>query len=104
MSEQLHTQQWLCFQLGSETYAQRVGQVQEIRDYISPVPIPGAPDCVEGVLNVRGEIVTIVSGQSMLALPDAHSCAHIIVLETEMAWSASVSVKFEKSLCWHQKK
>lgn len=83
MSEQLHTQQWLCFQLGSETYAQRVGQVQEIRDYISPVPIPGAPDCVEGVLNVRGEIVTIVSGQSMLALPDAHSCAHIIVLETE---------------------
>jgi purine-binding chemotaxis protein CheW len=83
MSEQLHTEQWFCFQLGSETYAQHVGQVREILDYTRPVPVPGALHCVEGVLNVRGDIVTIVSGPSMLELDNTPDhCAHIIVLAT----------------------
>lgn len=84
MSEQLHTEQWLCFQLGSETYAQQVGQIREILDYANPVPIPGSEHYVEGVLNVRGEIVTIVSAQSLLELGvEDELCAHIMVLETD---------------------
>jgi purine-binding chemotaxis protein CheW len=84
MSEQLQTEQWLCFELGSETYAQRVIQVREILDYRLPVAVPGAHQSVEGVLNIRGEIVTIVSGQHMLDLKETdHRSQHIMVVETD---------------------
>lgn len=83
MSEQLHDQQWLCFRIEDETYAHPVNQVREILDYLSPVPVPGAQSCVEGVLNVRGEIVTIVSSKQLLGLDEAvNDSEHIIVLET----------------------
>lgn len=83
MSEQLQLEQWLCFQLESETYAQPVEQVKEILDYSQPVPVPGSQACVEGVLNVRGEIVTIVCAAHLLGLPSfKQEKAHIIVLET----------------------
>lgn len=100
MSEQLHRQQWLCFQLGSETYAQQVEQVREILDYTTPVPIPGAPNCVEGVLNVRGEIVTIVSGHLILSLPSKQQpCAHIVVLETHNGL-VGISVGEVQQISW----
>jgi len=85
MSEQLQLEQWLCFQIEDETYAHPVSQVREILDYLTPVPVPGAQFCVEGVLNIRGEIVTIVSSKHLLGLDDAsrHS-EHIIVLETSV--------------------
>lgn len=83
MSEQLHSEQWLCFQIEDETYAHPVSQVREILDYLSPVPVPGAQDFVEGVLNVRGEIVTIVSCKQLLGLAQiTRDSEHIIVLET----------------------
>lgn len=83
MSEQLQLQQWLCFQIEDETYAHPVSQVREILDYLAPVPVPGAQACVEGVLNIRGEIVTIVSSKHLLGLTGAsRDSEHIIVLET----------------------
>jgi purine-binding chemotaxis protein CheW len=83
MSEQLHKEQWLCFQIEEETYAHPVNQVREILDYLAPVPVPGSQSCVEGVLNVRGEIVTIVSSKHLLGLNQAsRDSEHIIVLET----------------------
>lgn len=85
MSEQLQLEQWLCFQIEDETYAHPVSQVREILDYLTPVPVPGAQFCVEGVLNIRGEIVTIVSSKHLLGLNDAsRDSEHIIVLETSV--------------------
>ena len=83
MSEQLLYEQWLCFQIENEIYAHPVSQVREILDYLAPVPVPGAIDCVEGVLNVRGEIVTVVSSRYLLGLEqDTQGSEHIIVIET----------------------
>lgn len=83
MSEQLPYEQWLCFQIENEIYAHPVSQVREILDYLAPVPVPGAMACVEGVLNVRGEIVTVVSSRYLLGLEQGTQVSeHIIVLET----------------------
>lgn len=83
MSEQLQFQQWLCFQIEDETYAHPVSLVREILDYQAPVPVPGAHSCVEGVLNIRGDIVTIVSAKQLLGLTQVtRDSEHIIVIET----------------------
>ncbi len=53
--------QWVSFLLGDETFAYRVSEVREIIPYQEPIPVPGSPDNVEGILNVRGEIIPVVS-------------------------------------------
>ncbi len=82
MSEQLHTEQWLCFRVKDEIYAHQVQQVHEIISYKRPVPVPGSPRCVEGVLNIRGEVVTVISCRHLLGLDSAVQSEHIVVLDT----------------------
>jgi purine-binding chemotaxis protein CheW len=49
------------FQLGNEEYAFNIEEVAEIIDMTSVTPIANAPAMVDGVINIRGQIVTIGS-------------------------------------------
>jgi purine-binding chemotaxis protein CheW len=49
------------FQLGNEEYAFNIEEVAEIIDMTSVTPIVNAPKMVDGVINIRGQIVTIGS-------------------------------------------
>ncbi len=50
----------LCFELGVECYAVDVGLVYGVRDSLHLVRIPGAPAYYPGVMNVRGQIITVL--------------------------------------------
>ena len=52
--------QWLTFVLGNEKYAVKVVQVQEVLRYTSIVPVSGAPTDVLGIINLGGNVVTLV--------------------------------------------
>ena len=60
--------EWLSFSLGAEEYGVDLLWVQEIRSYESPTPIAGLPDCIRGVLNLRGVVVPVVDLRSRLSL------------------------------------
>ncbi len=75
--------QWLSFSIEDETYANAVDKVREVHDYMAPVPVPGSPSYVDGVLNIRGEIVTIVCSRKLLGIADSHDARHIIILESD---------------------
>ena len=81
MSEQLQREQWLCFQVENEMYAPPAHQVREILSYIKPVPVPGSLACIEGVLNIRGEIVTIASCRHLLGMTRDVASEHIIIVD-----------------------
>lgn len=76
---------WICFCLSGEQYVQPVTSVREIIRYSPPVPVPGAPQEFEGILNVRGEVVTIASGRRLMELTPSPPTNdwRIIILETE---------------------
>lgn len=78
-------EKWICFSINSETYAHNIGAVKEIMRYTEPAPCPGATEHVKGMLVVRGEMMTVISGRSLLALPEQlpndQTC--IISLETK---------------------
>lgn len=57
--------QWLSFKVASETYVHCVEKIKEIIPYVPPAPVPGSPSCTEGILNVRGNVITIFSGRSL---------------------------------------
>jgi purine-binding chemotaxis protein CheW len=50
----------LAFTLGGEEYGIEILKVQEIRGYDAVTKIANAPNCIKGVINLRGVIVPII--------------------------------------------
>ena len=53
--------QLVTFQLGAEKYGINIMEVKEIVDYEEIRSIPNAPVYVEGIYNLRGDIIPIIS-------------------------------------------
>ncbi|MDT8370549.1 MAG: chemotaxis protein CheW [Gammaproteobacteria bacterium] len=77
--------QWVTFQLEDETYGMNVMQVQEVLRITEIAPVPGAPDYVLGIINLRGNVVTVIDTRRRFGLsskqPD--DMARIIVAEVD---------------------
>lgn len=76
--------QWVTFQLGEETYGVNVMQVQEVLRVTEIAPVPGAPGYVLGIINLRGNVVTVLDtrkrfGMSPRELDDS---SRILIIES----------------------
>lgn len=56
------------FHLGDWLLGIDIRQIQEIRRHLGLTPVPLAPEHVRGVVNVRGEILTVVDLRTILGL------------------------------------
>lgn len=56
------------FDLGGESYAMDIGIAREIVEMLPITPIPRAPAHVTGLLNLRGEITTIIDLHYLLGI------------------------------------
>jgi purine-binding chemotaxis protein CheW len=52
--------QFLTFMLGEEQYAVGILHIKEIIEYGSLATVPMMPDCVRGVINLRGAVVPVM--------------------------------------------
>jgi purine-binding chemotaxis protein CheW len=59
----------LLFRLGEEWYAARIGHVREIYNEYLVTRIPRVPDHILGVINVRGEIVSVTDIATLMRVP-----------------------------------
>ncbi|EGA68466.1 chemotaxis signal transduction protein [Vibrio sinaloensis DSM 21326] len=77
--------QWVTFQLEEETYGINVMQVREVLRYTEIAPVPGAPDYVLGIINLRGNVVTVIDTRSRFGLIEGEITdnTRIIVIESE---------------------
>ncbi len=77
--------QWVTFQLEDETYGINVMQVREVLRYTEIAPVPGAPDYVLGIINLRGNVVTVIDTRSRFGLMEGEVTdnTRIIVIESE---------------------
>ncbi len=77
--------QWLTFILGKETYGVEVLHVQEVFRCPDISPVPGAPTTVLGIINLRGEVITVNDMRTMLGLPTAEVTdqTRIILMELD---------------------
>ena len=60
---------WVTFRLADEIYGINVMQVQEVLRMTEVAPVPGAPGCVLGIVNLRGSVVTVVDARELFGLP-----------------------------------
>jgi purine-binding chemotaxis protein CheW len=58
----------LLFALGDEWYGVRIAQEREIYNEYVITPVPCVPDYINGVINIRGEIVSVTDMRAMMGL------------------------------------
>src|SRR5690606_5352512 len=58
--ETSHERQIVAFCLGRETYGVDIQKVREIIPMQKIVPVPRAPDLVEGIINLRGKAIAVL--------------------------------------------
>ncbi len=77
--------QWVTFKLDNETYGINVMQVQEVLRYTEIAPVPGAPHYVLGIINLRGNVVTVIDTRSRFGLSSAEvdDATRIVIIEAE---------------------
>lgn len=61
--------QYVIFKLNKEEYGVEISHVQEITEIKSITTVPNTPAFVEGIINLRGKIVPIVSIKKRFHLP-----------------------------------
>ncbi len=59
------------FHVGEALCGIDILNIQEINKLMDMTAVPQAPDYVRGILNLRGQIVTVIDLQKKLDLPDA---------------------------------
>lgn len=68
-------QQLVVFRLGSEEYGVDILQVQEIKRMLDITRVPQAPDFIEGVINLRGQIIPVLDLRRRFGFPAAERTA-----------------------------
>ena len=77
--------QLVTFVLKGEVYGINVMQVQEVLRVSEIAPVPGAPSYVLGIINLRGNVVTVIDTRARFGLPstEVDDASRIIVIESE---------------------
>ncbi len=79
------TSEWVTFYLESEKYGVNVLLVREVLKNTEIAPVPGAPPYVLGIINLRGNVVTVVDTRKRLGLSvrEADESTRIVVIEID---------------------
>ncbi len=75
--------QWATFRLGPELYGIDVMQVREVLRYTEITPVPGAPNFVLGIINLRGNVVTVLDTRERFGMPgyEVTDSTRIVIIE-----------------------
>ncbi|TWC21779.1 CheW protein [Pseudomonas sp. SJZ085] len=77
--------QWVTFKLDNETYGINVMRVQEVLRYTEIAPVPGAPNYVLGIINLRGNVVTVIDTRQRFGLnsTEVNDNTRIVIIEAD---------------------
>jgi len=76
---------YVTFRLEEEVYGINVMQVQEVLRVTEIAPVPGAPHYVLGIINLRGNVVTVVDTRERLGLgsKEMEESTRIVIIEAD---------------------
>lgn len=62
--------QFVIFKLGNEKYGIDILRIGTISEYLEITKVPDAPDYVEGIINLRGDIIPVVNLKKRFSTPE----------------------------------
>ena len=83
----IEQKQYLTFMLGGEMFAIAILGIKEIIEYEGLTEVPMMPECIRGVINLRGSVVPVMDlssrfGKSITAVTK-RTCIIIVEIETD---------------------
>ncbi len=85
------------FRIGNDEYAIQIDEVVEIINYRNPTVVPGSPDYIEGVVDLRGTVIPVLNLKKRLGvhLEGEKSYNHILIVKNN---KAKLGISVEKVL------
>ena len=79
--------QLVTFRLGGEEYGVDILKVHEINRMMDITAVPNAPNCIDGVINLRGKVIPVINLRMKFGLPpkEADARTKIVVVDVGMA-------------------
>jgi purine-binding chemotaxis protein CheW len=78
------TLQVVSFALGSEEYGVDIAQVQEINRMVTITKVPRAPQFMEGVISLRGQLIPIIDLCTRFGMKRSKCTKHTCIVVTEI--------------------
>ncbi len=75
--------EWVTFRLDAEKYGIDVMRVREVLRNTEIAPVPGAPDHILGIINLRGNVVTVIDTRQRFGLMprEIDDASRIVIIE-----------------------
>ncbi len=75
---------YLTFALGREEYGLEILKVREIIGYMEITAVPRTPSCVKGVINLRGQVISVIDLRSKFSMPVAERTEETCIIVVEI--------------------
>lgn len=72
--------QYIIFKLNDEKFATSINNIASITDYSSITPLPNGPAYVDGLLNLRGDIIPVVNMKKRFHLSEEKTTDKRIII------------------------
>ena len=92
LSSSTQTTQYLTFRLDGETFAIEISRVREVLDFTVITKVPGTPDFVRGVINLRGNVVPVVDMRLKFGMTETEKTVNTCVIIVEIALDGETAV------------
>jgi purine-binding chemotaxis protein CheW len=76
---------YLTFALGREEYGLEILKVREIIGYMDVTAVPRTPGYVKGVINLRGQVISVIDLRRKFAMEDAARTEQTCIVVVEIA-------------------
>lgn len=83
---------YLSFVIGNEYFAVPVAKVLKVLERQAISQVPNAPAYIRGVINFRGEIISVIRTHYKFALPDPADDARFVIIALELQRGADTLV------------
>jgi len=91
-TETTETAQYLTFKLADEIFAINVIQVREVLDLSTITKVPGTPDFMRGVINVRGSVVPVMDLRLKFGLTRTENSLDTRIVVMELSLEGEITV------------
>lgn len=79
------TRQYLTFQLGEEVFGLDVANVREILEFTTVTKVPGTPEYMKGVINLRGSVVPVMDMRLKFNLTASEKTVNTCIIVMEIS-------------------
>jgi purine-binding chemotaxis protein CheW len=76
---------YMTFKLANEEYGLEILKVREIIGLMDITRVPRAPDCISGVINLRGKVIPVVNLRLKFGMPGAEPTDQTVIIVVQYA-------------------